>query len=286
MAHPLGKKIVYRLAGPAAPMLRRFLYVDATQRIYPALAIHSDRYREALGAQDLTSFEMRVFSQSGEDGVIAEILSRIGITNKWFVEFGIGTGHQGNCVLLADVYGWNGLFCEPDAGNFSKLQRKYLHNPNIQTEHVAITPANIEEVFDRRGVPEELDVLSIDVDTIDYWIWKALNKYRPRLLVVEYNGSLNLDQRLAYPEDTSARWDEATRFYGSSLGAFRQLAEEKNYQLVHTEMNGVNAFFVPDDLASLVGVPLPPMRSANFGLTGGEMPPDSLKRSWVTIDKP
>ncbi|HVA06288.1 MAG TPA: hypothetical protein VNG12_06040 [Acidimicrobiales bacterium] len=187
-------------------------------------------------------------------------------------------------MLLADAYGWSGLFCEPDDDTFPKLRRKYLHNPNVATDQQANSPGNIEEVFDRHGVPLELVVLSIDVDTIDYWIWRALNNYRHRLVVVEYNSSLNPDDALVYPEDTSARWDE-TRFYGSSLGAFRQLAQEKHYELVHTEMNGVNSFFVRDDLAPLVGVKSPPVRSPNFGFTGGEMPPDPLNRSWVDLSK-
>ncbi len=284
MAEPITRRVLNRLKGPSGtPLPRSPIYSDATEKIYPALAIHADRYLKALGAPDLTPFEMRVFSQSGEDGVIAEVLSRIGTENRWFVEFGIGTGHQGNCVLLADVYGWSGLFCEPDDSTFPQLQRKYLYNPNVQTDRTAITPDNIEDVFDGHGVPLELDVLSIDVDTVDYWIWKALNKFRPRLVVVEYNSSLSPHEALVFPNDSTVRWDE-TRFYGSSLGAFIHLAAEKGYQLVHTEMNGVNAFFVRDDCAAAVAVSSPPTRSANFGLTGGEMPPDTLNRSWITLN--
>jgi hypothetical protein len=285
MAQSLTRRLLNRLLGPSSPPPHPGVYLDATEKIYPALGVHAARYLNALGAQDLTPFEMRVFSQSGEDGVIAEVLSRIGTTNRWFVEFGIGTGHQGNCVLLADAYGWSGLFCEPDDKTFPKLQRKYLYNPNIRTDSEAITPDNIEDVFDRHGVPLELDVLSIDVDTVDYWIWRALEKYRPRLVVVEYNSSLSPHEALVFPNDSSTRWDE-TRFYGSSLGAFIQLAGEKHYQLVHTEMNGVNAFFVRDDLAAAVGVTSPPLRSMNFGLTGGQMPADPLNRSWINLNSP
>jgi hypothetical protein len=256
--------------------------VDAVGRILPAMAAHTADYAEALGAHDLTRYEQRVFSQNGEDGVIAEILSRVGVGPRWFVEFGIGTGHQGNCVLLADVYGWNGLFCEPDPEGYAGLQAKYRANPRVRTDPQAITPGNIEAVFERHGVPEDLDVLSIDVDTIDYWIWKAVARYRPRLVVIEYNGSLSVDEALVYPYDDNARWDE-TAYYGSSLGAFRQLGAEKGYRLAHTELNGVNAFFVRDDLAATVGVDEPPLRTTNFGLTGAAMPPDPHQRAWQRL---
>jgi hypothetical protein len=257
-------------------------YRDLSPRVYTALPVHAARYSECLGAQDLSPYEFRVFSQNGEDGVIAEILLRIGVTSRWFVEFGIGTGHEGNCVLLADAYGWNGLFCEPDDVTFPKLEFKYSTNPRIRTDQTVVTPENIADVFARNGVHEEMDVLSIDVDTIDYWIWEALEGYRPRLVIVEYNSMLSMDRALVYPKDQNPRWDE-TAFYGSSLGAFRHLADRKGYQLVHTEMFGVNAFFVRQDLADRVGVETPPMRTSNFWLSGGHMPPDPQQRSWTEL---
>jgi hypothetical protein len=143
-------------------------------------------------------------------------------------------------------------------------QHLVITHRRVRTDPTAVTPRNIEEVFARHGVPEELDVLSIDVDTIDYWIWAALGHYRPRLVVVEYNASLSHEEALVFPNDETARWDE-TSYYGSSLGAFRQLAAVKGYQLVHTEMSGTNAFFVRSDLSDLVDVSDPPMRSTNFG---------------------
>jgi len=155
------------------------------------------------------------------------------VVSRWFVEFGIGTGHQGNCVLLADIYAWNGLFCEPDVSSFPKLAAKYDKNPQVHTDDHAVTPNNVEEIFERHGVPKEFDVLSIDVDTIDYWIWDAITRYRPRLVIVEYNSSLSSERAEVFPRDECARFD-GTAFYGSSLGAYRYLAHRKGYQLVHT----------------------------------------------------
>ena len=59
---------------------------------------------------DLTRYELRVYSQNGEDGVLAEILRRIGAGRREFVDFGAQRGLEGNCVALADVLGWHGLF--------------------------------------------------------------------------------------------------------------------------------------------------------------------------------
>jgi hypothetical protein len=248
-----------------------------------ALSDHARRYADNVGAADLTPFESRVFSQNGEDGVISEILSRAGVTERWFVEFGIGSGHEGNCVLLADAYGWEGLFCEPDPEFFEQLAHKYQHNPRIRTAQVRVAPTNVERIFEQYGVPTDLDVLSIDVDTIDFWIWRAIKHYRPKLVVIEYNASLSPDRAEVFPYDENARWD-GTAFYGSSLGAYRRLAAAKGYQLVHTDLCGINAFFVRGDLSAKVGVAAAPIRVANFGLTGMQMPPDPQHRAWQQLD--
>src|SRR5665213_4359700 len=59
---------------------------------------------------DLSPYELRVFSQNGEDGVLDEILRRTGVATRTFVEFGAGPGIEGTCIYLADVCGWSGRF--------------------------------------------------------------------------------------------------------------------------------------------------------------------------------
>ena len=117
-------------------------------------------------------------------------------------------------------------------------------------------------------MPEEPDLVSIDVDGNDYWIWRALTGYRPRLVIVEYNGAIDPRERRVMPYTPGFRWD-GTSDYGASLGALEELAAEKGYRLVHTELAGVNAFFVREDLVG--GLPAGdavPRRSANHVLMG------------------
>jgi len=137
--------------------------------------------------EPLTRYEHRVFSQNGEDGVLAELLRRIGVVSRWFVEFGIETGVEGNCVFLADVMGWSGLFIEPQQDASKNLCRKYSANPAVHTRRALVRADNVEQLFAQAGVPREPDVLSIDVDGNDYWIWQALTTYSPRIVVIEYN---------------------------------------------------------------------------------------------------
>ena len=251
---------------------------ERSRSVYPALAElvrryttepePSERDRALEKASGLTRFEYRVFSQNGEDGVLAELFRRLGVREGTFVEFGAQSGREGNCVFLADVLGWQGLFMEMQAAPYASLERKYRANPRVRTLQAQVTPENIEALLSRCGVSEEPDIVSIDVDGSDYWIWQALGRYRPRVVAIEYNSSLDPSRRLVQPRDAPAGWSGTDR-YGASLGALVALSGEKQYRLAHTELAGVNAFFVREDL----GVDLPPLeavprRSPNHFLAG------------------
>ena len=198
-------------------------------------------------SDELTGYEIRGYSQNGEDGVLAEILRRIGAPTRWFVEFGVESGREGNSIYLADVAGWSGLFIEATPEQFRGLSKKYGAAEHITTIEALVKPENVEELFERGGVPPEPDILSIDVDGADYWIWQAINSYRPRVVVIEYNSLLDADRALVQPPDTGP-WD-GTDYFGASIGAIALLGERKGYQMVHAESSGVNALLVRADLA-------------------------------------
>lgn len=231
--------------------------------------------------RDLTPYELSVFSQNGEDGVLDEILRRLGVATGTFVEFGSGTGAEGTCVYLADVGGWEGWFIEADPAQFQVLAAKYAMSTRVITHRAAVTPTNVESLFAELRVPDSIEVLSIDIDSHEYWVWQALNRYRPRVIVVEYNGHLGL-QPLTVPLDSGRAWD-GTDYFGASLGALRTLGFEKGYELVHCDLSGVNAFFVRHDL--LRGrFPIGPdvaLRAPNYFLRGDRHPSGS--GPWVNV---
>jgi hypothetical protein len=193
----------------------------------------------------LDAHALSVFSQNGEDGIIFELCRRVRIP-KIFIEFGVGRGTQGNCVLLADVFGWRGLFIEAGQSEFDGLRIKYSKSSSVQVKCASVTPENINSVFRDADIPREIGILSIDIDGNDFWVWNALRDYSPAVVIVEYNSLLPTDEILVQPYD-EGRWDE-TGFFGASLRAMQQLAYEKGYELVNTDPAGVNAFFVRRDL--------------------------------------
>jgi hypothetical protein len=248
--------------------LKNVLYVD---RIYSSLQILNSRHRNTKEREiDLATSELRLFSQNGEDGVLNTILSAIGDANNYFVEFGVGDGWSCNSRLLAEVFDWNGLFMEIDEKELSLLKQRYCNSKKIKCENAAVSPSNINQLFEKFRVPERFGVLSIDIDGQDYWVWKALDKvYQPDVVIMEYNSALDLTVPKVEKEGVTGFPLTAT--WGASLAAINDLAKEKGYRLVHLEMAGVNAFFVREKTIQekqLVFNGILENRSPNFGLRG------------------
>lgn len=256
--------------------------------VYAALPEYTRRIRQ-VGVEPgdapeelaLTGYEYQLFSQNGEDGVLAEILRRTGVAERWFVEFGVESGREGNCVALADVAGWRGLFMEADSSHNHLLHQKYRWNTDVTTLHATVTPERVDELFAAGGVPTEPDVVSIDIDGGDYWVWRALHGYRPRVVVIEYNSALPPHERLVQPSDAGG-WS-GTQFFGASLGALTALGDELGYRLVHCELAGANAFFVRADLATHFPAPdRVQRRGPNYFLTSYGHPADETGREYLS----
>jgi hypothetical protein len=234
---------------------------DETRAQYAAVAELRARYQWP----DLAAAELRVFSQNGEDGVLAEIFCRLGITMGFFVEFGVEDGTECNTRFLADVLGWSGVYFEPDPDVFPPLDARYANRSDITTVNAFVRADTVNEQFARAEVPESFELLSIDIDGQDYWVWEAIDA-RPAVVVIECNSSLPAERRMVEPAGSYRPFDK-TSYPGASLGALRSLGERKRYTLVYVEMAGVNAFFVRDDLAEAFPN-APQMRSPNYWLRG------------------
>jgi hypothetical protein len=197
----------------------------------------------------LNKHEYQVFSQNGEDGIIQEIFNRIGTTNKYFIEFGVEDGLECNTTNLL-YKKWSGLWIEgsPEFSKSVSIRFKDL----IQSGHLSIKNAfinaeNIEWLFDEAGAPIEPDLLSIDIDYNDYYVWKAITKYKPRAVIIEYNSTFRPDTHFVAHYNPKRVWDR-TSYFGASLLALEQLGIEKGYCLISCVFTGSNAFFVREDL--------------------------------------
>lgn len=200
-------------------------------------------------ADKLNRYEFQAFSQFGEDGIIQEIFKRIGTTDKFFVEFGVETGVETNSTYLL-YNNWKGLWIDGSDDNIRTIEKNFskaVTSGNLRAMQSFITAENIEELFAKGKVPKEFDLLSIDIDRNDYYVWKAITNYHPRVVIIEYNSIFRPGCHFVVDYDPSAMWD-GTSNTSASLEALYQLGLEKGYKLVASSFSGVNAFFVREDL--------------------------------------
>ena len=193
----------------------------------------------------LLASAFKVYSQGPEDGMIAEVFRRIGPGAQRFIEFGVQSGLESNSAFLL-VQGWSGAWIEGSPKDAGKARRHFQDYP-VEIVNDLVTVENADALIARLAGESELDLLSIDIDFNDYWVWRAITTVRPRLLVIEYNATLPPDLRKTVPHSISGRWD-GTNYFGASLGALEALGRDKGYSLVGCSPTGINAFFVRDDL--------------------------------------
>ena len=226
----------------------------------------SKELRENRRFQDkkrLNKYECQFFSQFGEDGIINELFARIGTTNKFFAEIGAGEGMENNTTNLL-INNWKGVWVEYDL-QLVKLINKYffsfIKSKKLIVKNTFVTSKNIENLFKTVKIPRELDLLSIDIDGNDYWIWESLKFYKPRVVVIEYNASLGPSAEWIMKYKSSHKYDY-TNYHGASLKSLEKLGQKLGYNLVGCSFSGVNAFFVRKDLVGRKF--LEPFTSENF----------------------
>jgi len=200
------------------------------------------------------SKEIKFYSQNGEDGILLYLFDQIGTNSKFFIEIGAG-GNTSNTLNLALNFGWKGAFIDGDINqlNITKKQFDKSDSKLNRFKYIDsfIFKNNINEILNDNDVPKEIDLLSIDIDGNDYWIWESISNICPKVAIIEYNASLGDEEALVmnYNKNHSKYEKHHLGWYhGASLMALAKLANIKGYSLVCCDSLGVNAFFVRNDL--------------------------------------
>ena len=189
---------------------------------------------------DLSLYENKIFSQNGEDGIIVKLIDLIykGDNNpKFYVEFGVENGDECNTRILRENYKWKGL--QMDGSN---------ENDNINLRKEFIMKENVVDLFKKYNVPQNINLLCVDIDYNDFYCLKEILKnYTCDIIICEYNSThlSHEDKIIIY--DKNAMWD-GTNYFGVSLLSLVKLGEKYNYSLVYCNKNGVNCFFIHNDI--------------------------------------
>lgn len=239
---------------------------------------------------DLVGSVTQIYSQTSEDALIADIFSRIGERDRFFVEFGIEDGTENTTRWLLEQ-GWRGIWVEGSAASVERASTIFAEA--ISEQRLTIVqgmagPDNANDLLANANAPDFFDYLSVDIDHNTSHVWGAL-RARARVCCVEYNAALPPGADIVVPYRADHGWD-GTNWFGASLKALERIGALKGMSLVGCDFAGVNAYFVDQQEAK--GAFSEPFTAEakyqppRYHLVGkGGHPPSTSQRSWQVTPK-
>lgn len=190
----------------------------------------------------LNEHRKNITSQNGEDGIIQAIFDRIGEGKKWCCEFGAWDGiWLSNTNNLIMNQSWSSVQIEADKNKFLSLKDNMVKNEKvipICSSVLPIGPNTLDNILGKTPIPEDFDLLSIDIDGGDHDVWESLKIYRPRVVIIEVN-SYFLPENWDFSKDGGSP-DRINVGY-TSITLMVTLAKQKGYELA---FHSGNCFFV------------------------------------------
>ncbi len=216
-----------------------------------SLYVYNDLLKSSKYDKDksLIKYGYKVYSQFDQDGILNEIFKRLGIEKGCLVDFGVEKGVENNSLNLL-INGWKGYWMDGSIKNIKKINKTHnclIQNGMLKIKNAFITKDNIELLFKELNVPRDLDLLLIDIDGNDYYVWEAIKNYNPKVVGIEYNSTFNAENKWIMNYNPKHIWDKSN-YYGASLKSLELLAQKKGYDLVACNITGDDAFFVRKDL--------------------------------------
>ena len=208
---------------------------------------NKNKYEEV---SDLNEIEVKIFSQNGEDGIIDYLINKLKLNTKNFVEIGVGNYRESNTRFLYNKYHPKGLVVdfiddmEKKVKPFVNLWKGDLRicNKQINSENILHTL--------NHNCDYKIDIFSIDIDSIDYWIIEKLNKRISKVFVAEYNPVFGSEIEVTVPNISGFernKYHYSNLCYGMSLRALINLMDKKGYYFIGTNLQKINAFFISKD---------------------------------------
>jgi len=210
----------------------------------------------------------KIHSQNGEDGLLEAIFEKIGFESRICVDFGACDGLRiSNTLYFKEQYDFRRILIE--GGGPDKWPNR---TDGEKLVYSLITPENINQILAQENCPATYDLLSLDIDGDDYWVWEAMTN-QARVVILEYHPALPNNIPLTIvPSQTDVKshlvpdgsdWNYRNQpgrgdrfvlngYYGANLRAFYNLATQKGYQFCTTLMD--NVIFVLNDEFSKLGI--------------------------------
>ena len=209
----------------------------------------SDIYTTTKNDLWLTEYARNVTSQYGEDGIIEKVLDVIGVNDNCCVEFGSWDGKLcSNTFHLITEKGYSAVLIEGNPKRYKDLLNTYSDNDKVNAINTFVgfdKKYCLDSILKETAIPTDFDLLSIDIDGNDYHVWEAMQDYKPKVVLIEFNPTIPKTVEFVQPADRRL-------CQGSSLASITKLAKSKGYELICTTKT--NAIFVDSQYFRLFGI--------------------------------
>lgn len=207
-----------------------------------------NKYQKITNLRDV---EYKIFSQNGEDGIIDYILYCLNINKPKFVEIGVGDYSEANTRFLFETRSPKGLIVDCEKNLAQKVSKKIkLWRGDLAIEEIFINTENIMDLLKRNNFENDIDLFSLDIDGIDYWILDKFPKNFSKIVILEFNSTFGSELNITVPNLPNfnrSNYHFSNLCFGMSLTAAINLMESKNFYFLGTNLFRSNAFFISID---------------------------------------
>ena len=209
--------------------------------------------RNRTDIKTIEDAEFKVYSQFGDDGIIQHLVNNLNLPPnlQTFIEFGVESYIEANTRFLLINNNWRGLIMDGSADNMAKVRASPLYYTySLQAVQAFITAENINGLITTAGFSGEIGLLHIDIDGNDYWVWKAITTVNPVIVIMEYNALFGPESPVTVPYDPAFNRTQkhfSNQYFGSSLQSLCDLAAERGYDFIGSNLHGNNAYFIRKD---------------------------------------
>ena len=232
------------------------------RNIFAIGSAHFSEMRQYYSSiKHLSDADYKVFSQTGEDGIIDYLLYSLNIKVPKFVEIGIGDYQESNTRYIFEKNCCRGMIIDKNRNLKNKVAKVVkLWKGDLTIIETTVTSENIVDILFSNSFGNNLDILSLDVDGIDYWIIEALSEEFSKIVVVEYNSIFGPNLEVTIPNLKNfdrKKYHYSYLCYGASLKALIKLMNKKKFVFVGTSIACHNAFFILESEVKELNLILP-----------------------------
>jgi len=207
-----------------------------------------------LNFENINDAEEKIFSQNGEDGIIDYVLETLDIKDPKFIEIGVEDYIESNTRLLYHIRNSQGLIIDQNI-DVNKLSKNLdLWKGRIKVIKEAVGPNNINEIVRKNYFNKNLDLFSIDIDGLDFWVIKELPKNFSKICVAEYNPLFGSELEITVPNIKNfdrTDYHYSNLCWGVSLKGLINIMKEKNFIFLGVNNLKNNAFFINKNYQNL-----------------------------------